>query len=88
MGTSYFLQPCYYDRGQIGWASWHNEADFWIIYSGDPWGIYKAVSGWETPWDALGELSRLLPSERSVEVSGDFAPPFPANPKLEELTGE
>ena len=84
MGTSYFLQPCYYDRGHIGWTRDFATADFFAIYSGEPWGSYQFISGWETPMAALREIQRLLPTTQTFEPSGDLAPPFPANPVLAE----
>lgn len=83
--ASYFLQPCYFDRGQIGWTMDHGNADFFAIYSGEPWGSYQFISGWETAMTALSEMQKLLATNQDMGVSADLAPPFPANPQLEEI---
>ena len=85
MPNSYFLQPCIFDRGHIGWTRDFGTADFFAIYSGDPWGSYQFISGWETPIAALQEIQRLLPTTQTTEPSAGFAPPFPSNPKLEDI---
>ena len=89
MTTSYFLQPCYYYRGQIGWTRNHDEADFFSVYSGEPWGSYQFISGWETAVGALGEIQRLLATpEDKGEAISELAAPFPANPQLEEIKND
>ena len=88
MPTNYFLQPCYYYKGKIGWVRQFDLADFFAVYSGEPWGSYQFISGWETPAAALSEIQRLLATPEDVGQPSELAPPFPANPQLGEIEND
>jgi len=85
---SYFLQPCYVSKGRICWTSVFSDADFFSVYSGEPWGSYQFLGGYQTPWEGLQEIQRLLNVEHFGEVATDLAPPFPANPMLGEINDQ
>ena len=77
LSTSYFLQPCYFSRGHIGWTRDHAVADFFAVYSGNPWGPFQFISGHETAFEGLSEIQKLLANAEPAEVSAELAPPFP-----------
>ena len=85
MSITYFIQPCYYHAGQVYWTHKFPDADFFSVYSGEPWGKFQFISGHERPYEALQEIQRLLNATQALEVSADLATPFPVNPKLEEI---